>query len=69
MARGHHQRGVSGPDLQAHAGSQRLHLLGPGQQARRNIDVAGADLEQQLEQIGDQRGALCHFSAYRRLHR
>ena len=39
-------------------GGQRFQLLRPRQQPRRDVDVARPDLEQQLEQVGDQRAVL-----------
>src|SRR3546814_17207532 len=42
----------------ADAGGKRLHLFGPGEQPCGDIDLAAADLEQQLEQVGHQRAFL-----------
>ncbi len=47
----------------AHAGGERLELLGAGQQPRGDVDLAGADLEQQLEQVGDERAFLAERRA------
>src|SRR6185369_3593784 len=49
----------------AHAGSQQLEIVGAGEQAGGDVDLAGADLEEELQQIGDERALLAERGAAR----
>ena len=47
----------------AHPCGERFHLVGAGQQARGDVDFAGADFQQQFQQIGHQRAFLAQRGA------
>ena len=53
----------------AHAAGQKLQFLAAREQASRGVDLARADLQQQLQQVGNQRAFLAQRGATRRARR